>query len=299
MTTNTNAPVVVGVDGSMTADRAVRWAVGDACRRGVPLRIVHAWQRPVLGALPDPVSLEPVPYECDARAVLDGAVASARALAPSLTIEPTLVREDATRALLDAGRDAAVVVVGSHGRGWTGSALVGSVSQQCATHARFPVVVVPAHERGAGQRERVVVGVDGSDGSYAALHFATAEATRRGVRLDIVQVWHPPDPFAAMTTPWWPYRAELEKASRELLDTMAEPVRAGTPEHPGPSSVERISIEGYPSHALVACAQGADLLVVGARGHGGFAGLLLGSVSLRCLHHAPCPIAVIHLPAPD
>ena len=298
MTTNENLPVVVGVDGSTTAGHALRWAVDDACRRGVPLQIVHAWQMPVLGEIPDSLVLERVPYERDAQGLLDGAVACARRLAPSLTIEPKLARDDAAPALLDAGRDGAVLVVGSHGRGRVGSAVVGSVSQRCATHATFPVVVVPAGGPASGEEGRVVVGVDGSDCSYGALHFAAAEATRRGARLDIVNVWHQAEPVSAMTAPWWPYDGSVEKASHALVEAMAEPVRPRTAGRPGPLSVEPISIEGYPSRALVSCAHGADLLVVGARGRGGFAGLLLGSISQRCLHHAPGPVAVVHLPAP-
>jgi nucleotide-binding universal stress UspA family protein len=290
---DTTAPVVVGVDGSTTSERALVWAAQAAAQRQVPLQIVHAWTMPLPGELPDLVVLEPNPYEQASQEVLDAAVGSVGRLVPSLPVQLMLVEADAAGALLEAATSASVLVLGSHGRGWLGSAVVGSVSQQCVTHAAVPVVVVPTHAE-AADRGRVVVGVDGSGGSYAALHFAVDEATRRRARLDVVHVWHQPDPIGPLAAQPWAYRGSVERASRSLLETMTRPFRPGLATRPGPSAIECISMEGYPSRALVSCAHAADLLVVGARGRGGFTGLLLGSVSLRCLHHTPCPIAVVH-----
>jgi nucleotide-binding universal stress UspA family protein len=213
-----------------------------------------------------------------------------------LSVQPRLVQGEAAGALLEVATSASLLVLGSHGRGWIGSALVGSVSQQCVTHAALPVVVVPANDDITSGHGRVVVGVDGSDGSYGALHFAVEEAGRRRARLDVVHVWHQPEPIGPLAAQMWAYRASAEEASTALVETMTARVRAASASHAGPASIERISMEGQPSRALVSCARGADLLVVGARGRGGFTGLLLGSVSLRCLHHAPCPIAVVHVP---
>jgi nucleotide-binding universal stress UspA family protein len=296
-TINTTAPVVAGVDGSSTSERALAWAAVEAMERGVSLEIVHAWQMPFLGELPDPVVLEPIPYEGAAQRLLDAAVERVHQLQRSLWVEPRLVRGDGAGALLDASAAASMLVLGSHGRGWLGSALVGSVSQQCVTHAQVPVVVVPAHGDTDTHQGRIVVGIDGSEGSYAALHFAADEAARRHARLDVVHARHNPEHLGPLGAPIWADGASAEKASNELLERMARPFRAGSATHPGPSSIERLSVEGDASRVLVECARGADLLVVGARGHGGFTGLLLGSVSLRCLHHTPCPIAVVHLPA--
>jgi nucleotide-binding universal stress UspA family protein len=261
--------------------------------RQVPLQVVHAWTMPWLGELPDPVAIEQIPYERAAHEVLGSAVERVRRLAPEVAVQPLVVKERAAGALLAAGAAGSILVLGSHGRGWIGSALVGSVSQQCVTHAHVPVFVVPADWETTGDR-RLVVGVDGSEGSYGALHFAVGEATRRQARLDVVHVWHHPEPSGPLAAQMWAYRAAAAKASEALLDKMTGPFRPGSVTRRGPEAIEPISIEGDPSRALVACARGADLLVVGARGHGGFAGLLLGSVSLRCLHHTPCPIAVVH-----
>jgi nucleotide-binding universal stress UspA family protein len=290
---DTTAPVVVGVDGSTTSERALVWAAQAAARREVPLQIVHAWTMPILGELPDLVMLERIPYERTAQQVLDAAVERVGRVAPSVSVRPELIEDGAAGALLDAASKASLLVLGSHGRGWLGSAVVGSVSQQCVTHARLPVVVVPAGWD-ATDHGRVVVGVDGSQSSYGALHFAVDEATRRRACLDVVHVWHHLEPIGPLAAQTSAYRASVEKASQALLDSMTGPFHPGSVSRPGPAAVEGISIEGYPSRSLVSCAQGADLLVVGARGHGGFTGLLLGSVSLRCLHHTPCPIAVVH-----
>jgi len=145
----------------------------------------------------------------------------------------------------------------------------------------------------------IVVGVDGSPGSLEALRFAVAEARLRGVKLRVVHAWTVPlavalpEP-AVLAQPLIP-EPEFEQVRAALLaqgDTLLDEALAGVdmPE------VERVLVEGTPAHALVQTAEGADLLVVGSRGRGGFRGLLLGSVSQQCAHHAPCPIVIV--PAP-
>jgi nucleotide-binding universal stress UspA family protein len=161
---------------------------------------------PVTGELTDPVVLEPIPYERAAREVLDGAIAHIRKLMPALPVQARLVRGHAPGALLEAAPAASVLVLGSRGRGWIGSALVDSVTQQCVTHAPIPVVVVPPHGETASEHGRIVVGVDGSDGSYGALHFAAEEGTRRGARLGVVHVWHQPEPIGPLATQLGPTR---------------------------------------------------------------------------------------------
>jgi len=145
----------------------------------------------------------------------------------------------------------------------------------------------------------IVVGVDGSPGSLEALRFAAAEARLRGARLRVVHAWTVPlavalpEP-AVLAQPLIPepefeqVRAALLVEGEKLLDEALAGLDA--PE------VERVLAEGTPAHALVQAAEGADLLVVGSRGRGGFRGLLLGSVSQQCAHHAPCPVAIV--PAP-
>jgi len=137
---------------------------------------------------------------------------------------------------------------------------------------------------------RIVVGVDGSDGAIAALRWALEEASRRAASVDAIHGWE--YPYVADVTGMAAYtvgRGELEQAAGETLDRALE--LAG----PAPQGVrvERILGHGGAARVLLDAAKGADLLVVGARGHGGFAGLLLGSVSHQCAHHAPCPVVVV------
>jgi nucleotide-binding universal stress UspA family protein len=139
---------------------------------------------------------------------------------------------------------------------------------------------------------RIVVGVDGSEGSIVALRWALEEARLREATVDAVHTWEYPyvgelAGMAAFTID----RDELERAAREVLTTSID--------HAGPTSVpvKPILAYGPAASVLLDAAKGADLLVVGSRGRGGFAGLLLGSVSQQCAHHAPCPVEIVPAPA--
>ena len=143
----------------------------------------------------------------------------------------------------------------------------------------------------------IVVGVDGSEPGRAALRFALAEARLRSARLLVVHVWSFEPSFGGdafgggysfpLDTPET-YRTLQHEAERFLEQEVASqrPVADGV-------EVELRVVDGRPAAVLIDAARDADLLVVGARGHGGFAGLLLGSVSMQCAHHAPCPLAIV------
>lgn len=135
---------------------------------------------------------------------------------------------------------------------------------------------------------RIVVGVDGSEGSIVALRWALDEAKLREATVDAVHTWEHPyvGELAGMAA--YPVEGdELEHAARDVLTTSIE--RAG----PTTARVEPILAYGSAPSVLLDTAKGADLLVVGSRGRGGFAGLLLGSVSQQCVHHAPCPVVIV------
>jgi len=147
------ASIVVGVDGSPGSREALRWALDEARRREATLRIVHAWMVPLVEAMPEPWVLgltPPAPsdeevYEhlrAAAQAVLDSAVDDAKA-EPAVEVEGELVEGRAAPALIEAARDADLLVVGSRGRGGFAGLLLGSVSAQCAHHSPCPLVVVP------------------------------------------------------------------------------------------------------------------------------------------------------------
>ena len=138
---------------------------------------------------------------------------------------------------------------------------------------------------------KIVVGVDGSDGSREALRWAFAEAKLRKDALEAVIVWQYPitaslPTFGAMNTP-----DDFETDARAtLLAILAD--EGITAESPVP--VTTLVAEGNPARALLDAADTAELLVVGSRGHGGFAGVLVGSISQQCVHHATCPVVVVH-----
>jgi nucleotide-binding universal stress UspA family protein len=136
----------------------------------------------------------------------------------------------------------------------------------------------------------IVVGVDGSDGSVHALEFALAEARMRGGEVRAVSAWHvPATAYSSGFVPLGVDPGEFERNAKSALAKSIE--KAGAPE--SGVSVTPILREGQPADVLVGEARDADLLVVGSRGRGGFKGLLLGSVSQQCAHHAPCPVAIV------
>ena len=139
----------------------------------------------------------------------------------------------------------------------------------------------------------IVVGVDGSEESREALRWALGEAELRGSAVRAVHAWSRPIAFGGPIMP--PQALDpsaLRDRAQDSLDSAVDEI-AGE----GPAvAVERLVEEGAAADVLVRAAEGADLLVVGSRGHGGFAGLLLGSVSPQCAQHAPCAVVIARRP---
>jgi len=143
----------------------------------------------------------------------------------------------------------------------------------------------------------IVVGIDGSAGSERALEWAAAEARTRKLPLTLVSAWHAPSAAMAAGMAWGGVNpgdvsGELRTYATKRLDAVCR-------EHADELAdveVMRSVVQDSAAPALIDAAEGADLLVVGTRGHGGFAGLLLGSVSQQCVHHSPCPIVVVPPP---
>jgi nucleotide-binding universal stress UspA family protein len=276
--------IVVGVDGSECARTALRFAAGEARVRGAGLLALRVVEVPV-----------------DAWPGSAGAVGLAleeagRQLQADLASEPAagdaayeVLGGHPAEELVKAAAGADLLVVGSRGLGGFHGLLVGSVSQQCLQHAPCPVAVVrtlPDPPRG-----RILVGVDGSPPSVEAFEWAAEEARRRGASLGVVHGWQAPS-WLASAGPIAPVPVPLDYgAAREAADEVVARLVAQAP--PG-VSVEPTVEPGIPAAVLVEQSGRADLLVVGSRGLGGFAGLLLGSVSQQCAHHAACPVVVVH-----
>ncbi len=134
---------------------------------------------------------------------------------------------------------------------------------------------------------RVVVGVDGSEGSKAALRWAVGQADLTGAKVEAVAAWEYPATYG-----WAPMYSDDETLPELTKKQVSETVRDTL----GAEAADLIGVtvtEGQSAHVLLTSSAGADLLVVGRRGRGGFAGLLLGSVSQHCVHHASCPVVVV------
>lgn len=135
--------------------------------------------------------------------------------------------------------------------------------------------------------ERIVVGVDGSEVSRAALRWAADEASRRQATLEVVHAWHAPFLLGYVETGELA-PGDFESDAEALLDHAL-----GSTDLSGVGKVEKVLVPGGAAEVLLDVSKGATLLVVGSRGRGGFSGLLLGSVSQQVVHHATCPVLVI------
>ncbi|WP_214369161.1 universal stress protein [Pseudonocardia sp. H11422] len=284
-------PVVAGVDGSGSALEAVRWAAQEAERRRAPLRLVEAFGWMTTEHIGDP-GLGVDYREVLLRSAQDQVAAAAEEAtrtAPGVAIEQDVVTGYPVPVLGAEAARAQLVVLGDRGLGGFTGLLVGSVAVAMAAHASCPVVVVRGGTQDGAPRPEgpVVVGIDGSPISEAALAFAYEAAARRRVPLVAVHTWRDllVDPVMAPAMDWEAIATDEHKLLAERL--------AGWSEKYPDVPVRRVVTRDRPAHALIEQSAHAQLVVVGSRGRGGFAGLLLGSVSHALLHHAECPVAVV------
>jgi len=277
--------IVVGYDGSVEARDAVDWAAAEAERTGSRLHIVYAYQLRWFGAEHDgPVAdLAAEAQDRGDRLVAD-VVGHVRRRGTGIDVVGTALHAAPAPTLIGFGDSGAnLLVVGNRGGGGLTNLLVGSVSQQVATHAHAPVVVVRGrHDAGDGP---VVVGVDGSASSDAALGIAFEAARLRDTGLLAVRAFVP----AAVTA--LPYSV-IETAERAVLEAS---VAGWQDKYPSVKVVPLLG-PGRTAEVLVGASRTAQLVVVGSRGHGGFTGLLLGSVGQQLMHHAECPVLIVHAP---
>ncbi|MFF4235316.1 universal stress protein [Actinomadura geliboluensis] len=273
--------VVAGYDGSEGSVRALEWAADAARMRDVPLTVLHAWDVRV----GRPATMPAIDPRAVAEDILNGGIERARRAAPDLKVQAVLARAPAAAKLIEVGGSADLVVLGPRGTGGFPGLLLGSVGAQVAAHAACPVVLVRGRlDLGPG---RIIAGVDGSPASRSALALAFAEAEGRGSALSVVVAW---EPVSGRDLPPLVDEADLRSAAEARLARWMRPLRE---RHPGVDAEIDVVI-GQAREVLMDAAAGARLLVVGSRGLGGFRGLLLGSVSHTLVHHAPCPVAVVH-----
>ena len=297
--------VVVGVDGSSSSTVAVRWAADAAHRRGCSLELIEAYQIPVGSAGPGaflPTEMFEAP-RLAAEEDLLRATAEARVRHPDLVITSTAGMDTPFHALRQALGQAELVVVGSHGQGLASETLLGSVAQKLISHSPTPVAVIrsDAHDHPTAPARAdapVLVGLDGSDASDAALAFAFEEARVRGVELVAVRCWddEPLDGFLRVY-PLEVDRADFDRREERLLRAQLGPWLDKDPS----ISVRPVVRRGRATKVLMQESATLEpaLLVLGSRGRGGFAGLLLGSTGHEIVAYATCPVVIVHAPPTD
>ncbi|MEU7872937.1 universal stress protein [Dactylosporangium sp. NPDC049140] len=283
MSTNTNPPrIVVGYDGSEEARQAVEWAADEAERTAVQLQIVNAYQILWPGAYYATFTEQTGAAQEAAQKLVGGIAERIRARGTGIDVVGLSVDAPPASTLLELGdAGARLLVVGNRGSGGLTNLFMGSVSQQVATHARVPVAVVRG--RTAVTYGPVVVGVDGSDSGADALGLAFAAARARGVELVAIRAHLIP------AQPSLPAR-DVEEYERAALDASLAPWLQQYPD----VKVEALVTAGRAARVLIGVSHTAQLVVVGSRGHGGFAGLLVGSVGQQLMHHAECPVLIAH-----
>ncbi|GGX74160.1 universal stress protein [Streptomyces hiroshimensis] len=283
-------PLVVGVDGSDGSLDALDWAVDEAVRLGLPLRVVHSslWER-----YEGPASSFGTERPADAimaEHVIGSAEQRARQRAPELEVHATVVPEDAVEALVKESREAAALVTGSSGRGVIKGLLLGSVSLAVAGRADCPVTVVRGEQRNVrGMSGQVVVGVGEADEAASAVRYALREAKARGCELQAVRTWRCPQPSTDVLAVLDDTARAYEEAATAVLDEVLSDAQSEYPD----VTVRRTVLEGPPHRMLLGPAAEADLLVLGTTRRQGHLGLQLGRVSHTALHHSSCPVAVV------
>jgi nucleotide-binding universal stress UspA family protein len=269
---------------------AVDWAARDAALRGTTLKLVHVLTPPAVMAFPE----VPMPpgylqwQEEEGRALLDTALKTVEEAAGDTRIEVTteMVAGPAVPVLADLSTGAQMMVVGCRGRGAFARGLLGSISTGLVHHAKCPVAII--HDEDPlmphPSQAPVVVGVDGSPSSDRAVAIAFEQASFRGVDLVVVHAWSDSGVFEFPGVDWSQLQALGETTLSERL--------AGWQERYPDVLVRRVVVADRPAHQLLEQAESAQLLVVGSRGRGGLAGMLLGSVSTAVIHGAKMPVIV-------
>lgn len=248
--------IVVGYDGSPTADLALDWAADSAVHQRRELHI--------LGVRDSVNSPDNTPR----------AVERIRADHPELTVSASAPVGNARYLLVDAADTASCVVLGNRGRSRWRAALLGTVSLSVAMHADCPVVIIRKRDHVQSPPMKLLVGVDGSNTSVAAARYAVQVAPE-GAEVKVVMAW----PTAATAD-------QIPAAAQEILDHVTLEERPGV-------TITKEAVPGHPVDVLTRLAKDADLLVMGRRGSEGFTGLHMGSTAQHVLYETHCPIAIL------
>jgi nucleotide-binding universal stress UspA family protein len=294
--------VLVGIDGSAPSLHALDWAAAHALAHDWRLRLVTSYALPSFAATSldgGYAALDDGAIRQGARAVLDEALA--RVEDAGVEVEAQVHTGDAAGVLVELSREVRLVVVGTRGRGGFAGRLLGTVSSALPAHAFCPTVVVPLRAGGnplpddapippVRPVQRIVAGVDGSPQAEHALRLAIAEAAVYGAEVTAVAGV----PVGSMTgiLAWLPAAVDHDHVLRDMEEGLAVVVERALSDHPD-VVVKKHALDGTGAELLTEFSTASDLIVVGSRGRGGFAGLLLGSTSQAVLHHSDCPVMIV------
>ncbi|QKT06473.1 universal stress protein [Gordonia sp. X0973] len=282
--------VVVGVDKTETSLHAARWAASLAAREESELHIVGAYDASTSNYAPGLVIPQDVVEAIanEAKTAVQAAAAAALEAAPDVRVRTSVGEGDAARTLLEVGKDATAIVIGTRRLGSVKGLLLGSVGVTIAAHYHGRVVVI-GDEVKPGP---VVVGVGDTPSSDPAVQEAYHQADSLGVGLVAVHTWAQLDADALHGFGIEP--DAVERMSAEATEAVAERLAGYSQDYPD-VQVERVVVPDDPGKAIidVATDRGASLIVVGSRGRGGFKGLLLGSTSQKVLQHSEVPVMIV------
>ena len=289
----TSEVILVGVDGSKESFAAVKWAAERSKIRSCKLHIICTYAVASYAA----ATLDGGYAVLDDAALKEGAsqiVKQGVDLAKEVgapDVHGLVEAGDPAGILIDMSREVDLIVVGSRGGGGFADRLLGTVSSALPAHAHCPVVIVPRHTSGKAFSpvERIVVGSDGSEGATSALKRAVDEAELWDARLTAVAAV----PMATGTTmmAWLPANIDRDKLLKDVKEGLDKAVDAALDGRQ--RKVARHALDGSPSSLLIEFSTAVDLVVVGTRGRGGFAGILLGSTSQTVIAHSTCPVMVV------
>ena len=281
--------ILVCVDGSAASDAAVAWAAREAGLRHTPVTLMHAVAPIVVGFPVGQLYDEMPDWQKEAgQQVIDQAQKTLSASlgdSESPEIRTEMVYSNVAPALIAASEDAFMVVVGGEGLGALGRLLLGSVTTALLHHAHCPVAVIHCDDTAADSHAPVLLGVDGSPASEVATALAFDEASRRGVELVALHAWSDVGVFPMLGMDW----RDSEAKGQEIL---AERLAGWREQYPD-VHVKRVLCCDQPSRWLLKESAHAQLVVVGSHGRGGFAGMLLGSVSSHVAQSAMVPVIVV------
>ncbi|MFC8419831.1 universal stress protein [Streptomyces sp. NPDC057236] len=294
--------ITVGLDGSPESRAAADWAAREAALRQVPVRLLHVWQpvpepmaqAPLLGAETHQHWTERIPRE---------AAEGLRLRHPGVEVTTEQRAGAPAEVLLDAARDAELLVLGSRALSGLTGFLIGSVGQSVVARAEVPVVLVRAGEQAADEHVKdpagipsaatgfrpVVVGLDTGSPDETVITFAFDEALRRGAPLTVLRVWNLPSSYAYSMAAGFDPREELVQVQAEVLTEALLPWREKYPD----VEVTEASRLGSPAGHLIDAAHDASLVVVGRRIRRSPFGVHIGAVAHAVMHHATTPVAVV------